>query len=100
MLRISIENNADVATLKLEGKVVGPWATELNRVWSNLKPSLGVKKLCVDLCGVTFVDRSGAKTLQKIFRLTDAKVLADTPFTRYFAAETMRNMPRRYRKEG
>jgi hypothetical protein len=93
MLRISIQNNADEATMKLEGKVIGPWAGELNRVWTDFKPSLGMKKLCIDLCGVTFVDEIGTRTLQKIFRGTGAEILADTPLARYFAAETMRMMP-------
>jgi hypothetical protein len=99
VLRISIHDEADAATLKLEGKVIGPWARELNRVWSDFEPSLGLKKLCVDLCGVTFVDKSGTKTLQKIFRRTGAEILADTPLARYFAAETMRTMPRTERQE-
>ena len=99
MLRISIQNSANTATLKLEGKVIGPWARELKRVWSDFKPSLGMKKLCLDLCGVTFVDKSGTRTLQEIFRLSDAEILADTPLARYFAAETMRRMPRNESKE-
>jgi hypothetical protein len=99
VLKISIRNEADAATLKLEGKVVGPWAEELNRVWSDFKPSLGVKRLCLDLNGVTFVDKSGTRTLQKIFRCTGAEILADTPLTRHFAAETMRRMPRTKSKE-
>jgi anti-anti-sigma regulatory factor len=99
VLRISIQNDANAATLKLEGKVVGPWATELNRVWSDFKPSLGTKKLCLDLCGVTFIDETGTRTLQKIFRRTGAEILADTPLARYFAAETLRKTPRNEKKE-
>ena len=99
MLRISIVDNADAATLKLEGKVIGPWARELNRVWSDYKPSLSMKKLCLDLCGVTLVDKSGSRTLRKIFRRPGAEILADTPLARHFAAETMRRMPRKEKKE-
>src|ERR1700751_1614922 len=99
VLRISIQDDAHEATLKLEGKVVGPWARELNRVWSDFKPSLGMKKLCLDLCGVTFVDKSGTRTLQKIFRRTGAELLGNTPLARYFAAETMRRMPRTEKKD-
>lgn len=99
MLRISIQDHADVATLKLEGKIIGPWAAELNRVWSDMKPSLGTKKVCLDLCGVTFIDETGTRTLQKIFRRTRAEILADTPLARYFAAQTMRRMPRNVKKE-
>jgi anti-anti-sigma regulatory factor len=99
MLKISIQSDADAATLKLEGKVVGPWAKELNRVWSDFRPSLGMKKLCLDLNGVTFVDETGTRTLQKIFRRTGAEILADTPLARYFAAETMRRITRNNSKE-
>ncbi len=99
MLKISIQDEANAATLKLEGKVIGPWATELNRVWSDLRPSLGMKKLCLDLCGVTFVDKAGTRTLQKIFRRTGAEILADTPLARYFAAEAMRTIPGNERKD-
>ena len=99
MLRISIHDDAKVATLKLEGKVIGPWAKELNRVWSDFKPSLGVKRLCLDLCGVTLVDKTGTRTLQKIFRGTDAEVLAETPLARYFAAELLRKQGRNRKKE-
>src|ERR1700757_4632619 len=63
VLRISIQNDTVAATLRLEGKVIGPWARELNRVWSDLKSPLGVKKLHLDLCGVTLVDKSGTRTL-------------------------------------
>ncbi len=99
MLRISIHDDADAATLKLEGKVIGPWARELNRVWSDFKPSLGMKKLSLDLCGVTVVDKSGNRTLQKILRRSDTEILADTPLARYFAAEMMRGMKRNEKKE-
>jgi ABC-type transporter Mla MlaB component len=99
VLRISIQNDLETATLKLEGKVIGPWARELNRVWADFQPSIGMKKLCLDLCGVTLVDKAGTRTLQKIFRLTDAKILADTPLARYVAAEAMRRMPRTERKD-
>ena len=98
MLRISIQNDADAATLKLEGKVIGPWARELNRFWADLQPSLGVKKLCLDICGVTLVDKTGSCALEKIFRRTGTEILADTPLAKYFAAETMRRMPRIERK--
>ena len=99
VLRISIQNDADAATLKLEGKVIGPWARELNRVWSDLQPTLASKKLSLDLCGLTLVDKCGTRTLQKIFRRTDARLLADTPLAGYFAAQALRRMPRKEKKE-
>jgi len=94
VLRISIQEETDAATLKLEGKLVGPWVTELNRVWFDLEPSLGMKKLRLDIRGVTFVEENGTKALRKILCLKNAEILADTPLTRDFAAKTMRRMPR------
>ena len=93
MLKISIQDDHDRATLKLEGKVVGPWATELNRVWGTFRPSLGMKRLCLDMRGVTFVDKDGIKTLRKILRRTNAEILADDPLTRQFVAASLRKPP-------
>lgn len=99
MLRISIQDGADTATLKFEGKLVGLWVDELDQVWESFEPLLGMRKLCLDLRGMTFVDERGTQTLRKIFRSTEANILADTPLTRHFAAETMRKMPQNHRKE-
>lgn len=90
MLKISIDDDSNSATLRLEGKLVGPWVAELNRVWRALKPSLGAKKLFLDICEMTFVDRKGTQALRKIFHQSNAEVLANTPLTRQFAADTMR----------
>jgi|SRR5579862_1939546 len=99
MLRISIQDGTEAATLKFEGKLVGLWVQELNRVWHVLEPSLGMKKLYLDMRGMTFVDEKGTKALRKIFRSTEAEILADTPLTRHFAAEAMRKMPQNDRRE-
>ena len=99
MLRISIQDGADTTTLKFEGKLVGLWVNELNRVWHSFEPSLGMKKLCLDMRGMTFVDEKGTKALRRIFRSTEAEILADTPLTRHFAAEAMRRMPQNDGKE-
>lgn len=74
-------------TLKLEGTVIGPWASELDRVWRSLASSLGPKKLVVDICGVTNVDLDGKRTLADIHRATAAEFVADMPMTKYFATE-------------
>ena len=85
MLRISIQNTDDETTLKIEGKLMGPWIGELTREWNSLLPFPKKKKLCLDLRSMTFVDRSGVETLHGIWRLTKAEILADTPLTRDFA---------------
>jgi len=84
-LKISINDDTFGATLKIEGKIVGPWAAELNRVWRHLWASTNQKKLRLDLRDVAFIDRDGTRILREIVGATGAEVLADSPLTQYFA---------------
>jgi ABC-type transporter Mla MlaB component len=85
VLRISVEKADDAVTMKLEGKVVGPWAEECDRVWHATQKNLGSAKLRLDLRGVTFVDERGIALLRSIYRKSSAEVLAESPLTKYFA---------------
>ena len=85
MLRISIKEEAKAATLKVEGKVVGPWAIELGRTWHGLWASAREKRFLLDLRGLTFADQNGSQILGEIIRATGAEIIADSPLTRYFA---------------
>jgi hypothetical protein len=85
VLRISLVNDNDVSKLKVEGRLAMPWAKELERAWLTL--SLGSKKLCLDIRGVTFADKDGKQILRDIFRATGAEILADSPLTKQFANE-------------
>jgi hypothetical protein len=73
--------------LKLEGKIVGPWVSEFDRTWRSLAPSLGSRKLVVDLRGVMHMDSEARLLLTEIHQKTGADFLADTPMTQYFADE-------------
>ena len=94
MLRITVHEDAKGQTIQLEGKIVGPWVEELNRAWHSLAPSLGSKKLQLDLRGVTFVDAKGRQLLHEIYQKTNASFLADSPLTQYFAEDAMRQSPK------
>jgi hypothetical protein len=85
LLRISIKDDSPVATLKIEGKLVGPWATELERTWHDLWASTSRMPLRLDIRGVTFADQKGTRVLQEIVRETGAEILSDSPLTQYFA---------------
>ena len=87
MLRISIHKLADTVTIKLEGRISGPWTTELGRVWQEFAPSLGSRKLSVDLSGLAFVDAGGAEILREIHQKTCADFIADSPLTKHFAEQ-------------
>jgi hypothetical protein len=85
VLRISMSDDVPVATLKVEGKLVGPWAMELGKIWHDLWASARLGPLRLDLREVTFVDSNGARILREIVRVTGAEVFADSPLTQYFA---------------
>lgn len=87
VLRITIHEDATKVMLKLEGRIVGPWTTELDRTWHSLGPSLAGRRLSVDLCGVSYIDREGRGVLAEIYRKTRAEFQTDTPLTEYFVRE-------------
>jgi ABC-type transporter Mla MlaB component len=89
-LRITIKQDPTTATLKLEGRLAGPWIAECVQAWQTLAPSLGPKTLHVDLCGLTFVDRGGADLLAEIYSKHRAQFLTNTPLTKYFAEQAIR----------
>lgn len=72
--------------MKLEGRIAGPWVEELRRTWTSLAPSLGSKRLCLDLCEVTFVDTAGKQLLTNL-RKAGARLLADTAMTKALVEE-------------
>ena len=74
-------------TVRLEGRLTGPWVSECERCWQMLVPSLGSKTLRVDLRGVTHIDANGKQLLMQIHKGSAAEFLADTPMTKYFAEE-------------
>jgi hypothetical protein len=65
MLRITlgIEKPAE-RTLKLEGKLVGPWVGELEAACREAM-ALG-ERLCLDLHAVSFVDADGVRLLREL----------------------------------
>jgi len=66
MLRITTSAIGDQVTLKLEGKLSGPWVEEFERCWHLSTDIYRNKALVVDLTGVTFVDPTGKKLLCSI----------------------------------
>jgi len=66
MLRVTtrIEEEQGRVTLKLEGKLAGPWVGEFERCWCSAIEKC--KNLVVELEGVTFIDSKGKCLLAKI----------------------------------
>ena len=67
MLKITIHNTTNTATLNVEGKLAGPWVDELERSWRAVKDDSPEKPVIVDLCDVTFVDAKGRILLSSLY---------------------------------
>lgn len=80
MLRITEgRNDEDRLVLQLEGQLVGPWVTELNRLCEE-SVALGYA-LSIDLAAVSFADRHGISLLKNL-RGRGTPVLNGSPFLR------------------
>jgi ABC-type transporter Mla MlaB component len=87
-------SSSDGVTLKIEGKIAGPNVSALSQAWRELAPSLGQKKLKIDLRGVTHADGNGRNLLGEIHATTGAEFVADTPLTKYFAEQAQQHVPK------
>jgi anti-anti-sigma regulatory factor len=85
MLKVTTLNQNQTLTLKLEGKLAGPWVQEVSRVWFDTARS-PEKGCVVDLRSVTFVDRLGQALLAKMSR-QGAKFIAEDCLTRNIVEE-------------
>ena len=90
-LRITIHDKAEALEMTLEGRVAGPWASELDRVWLEAAPRLQSKKLVIDLHNVTYADATGKQILRDIYSQTHAEFVATTPWTQFLAEEVSAN---------
>jgi outer membrane protein TolC len=66
MLRVTtnVEEEQGRVTLKLEGKLAGPWVSEFERCWCSTLEKW--KDVVVELGGLTFIDAKGKCLLSKI----------------------------------
>jgi len=89
-LRISTEQDDTQMVIRLDGRLAGPWASELFRVWKESASQLGQRKAAVDLRNVTYVDEQGKTVLRDIYQQSHAELITSTPWSRYLAEEVMR----------
>ena len=92
-MKVTIDQrDGEAVVLKIEGRLFGLRVPELHRAWQELTPSLGSRKLFVDLRGMTFIDATGKRLLSEIHEETGAEFLADTPLTKYFAEQAQQEI--------
>ena len=91
-LRISIQTSEHDAVIKLEGRIAGPWAQELERTWKEQGPALASqRKLTLDLREITFSDNCGTQILKQIYSQTGAELIVGNQWTQFLAEEVMRD---------
>ena len=88
MLKITTLIHAESTTLRLEGRLAGPWVQELKRCWDSIVGTMTTHPLTVDLSAVTYVDSDGKDLLKKIHR-QGAKLIASGCLTRCLVNEIM-----------
>jgi anti-anti-sigma regulatory factor len=86
-LRITFQDTDESVEMRLEGRVAGPWASELDRVWVDAAPRVATKKLIIDLHNVTYADAAGKDVLKAIYAQTHAAFITNTPWARFLAEE-------------
>jgi ABC-type transporter Mla MlaB component len=68
MLRITTHDKGSFLTLKLEGRLAGPWVAILRDCWECQLARSGGQAINVDLRAVTFVDAAGRALLAEMSR--------------------------------
>lgn len=91
MLRITLQEEPNVLTLKLEGRISDESLKEFESAWQNLSRSLGKRSLCLDIRGVTFVSAEGHQLLARIYKESHNDFRANTPLTTFFAEQAKRH---------
>lgn len=85
MLKITSEQTSDSVRLTLEGSLSGPWVTELERVWQQVKQA-GTFAPVVELTGITFIAEEGRALLTSMWR-EGAVLVANGCCTRHIVQE-------------
>ena len=78
MLRITPLVAKEKAILRLEGKLRGPWVSELARVWKGVWRRTGLKRIRGELRALSFVDERGKDVLMTM-RQDGAEFVANDP---------------------
>ena len=67
MLKITVEKGPRCTTLRVEGRLTGPWVHELERAWRGLAADADSGGVSVDLTDVTFVGEEGKRLLEDMY---------------------------------
>jgi len=68
VLKISITETATETRWVLQGRVFGPWVSELSAIWRTSTRTRNGRRCVVDLDGVTFIDKGAEEFLRSMAR--------------------------------
>ena len=68
MFRIHINDAEEATTFMLEGRLVGPWVSELENCWQRAVAAEPRRSVLVNLQEVSFVDSAGIALLTRMCR--------------------------------
>jgi anti-anti-sigma regulatory factor len=64
VLKITAEQSGQSLSLRLDGRVEGPWVEVLRRTWTDAMSHDGAQKVTMDFGGVSFADSKGQQLLR------------------------------------
>ena len=86
MLRITVLDGGGKQTLKVEGKLAGPWVSELELAWNQVRQRGPGRQIVVDLSDMTSIDPRGKSAL--IAMIADgARLTAKGLYCEYVVSE-------------
>ena len=68
MLKISIVDSGRERRLMLEGKLIAPWTTELQRAYDEARRSLLGREIGIDLKNLTVISQEGENLLAALMK--------------------------------
>jgi ABC-type transporter Mla MlaB component len=68
MLKITTKDDGDQRTLVVEGKLVDPWVSELEKSWTEAQRMVEQGKVRIDLKDVTAISQHGENLLFEMMR--------------------------------
>jgi anti-anti-sigma regulatory factor len=91
MLKITLQESENAVKVVLEGRITGPWVTELNRAWVETVPRIGSRRVEIDMRNVIYADAAGKQVLRTIFSQSGAKLVGSSLGIQDLAEEIVRN---------
>ena len=89
MLKISVVESANQRRLILEGKLIGPWATELKAACERARSDLHGRELVVEVKNLTVISQEGENALLELMT-EGAEFRSRGVFTKHVVQELMR----------